>query len=1209
MLIRSIILFIVTCYGSAVLGQSRYNFFTISTEQGLSSPNIWSLSQDKFGYIWIGTTYGLNRYDGHSIRTYFHNDADKNSIPGNTVYWIYKDSDGEMWFACGNAGLARYNPIKDNFQSLAPYDSARKFNKYNGPVWRIGEDKQKRIYLSSGAACYRYDKLSGKFEELTKLFQPALNGGIGNFIMENKNIMWMPTDDGLYRYDIPANTIRKIDYDVQKLTAGDARIFDGVMLNDHQLLLTVDRSAYFIVDTKTFQCSPSAPTYNPSVTGAYAQMGAVLKDSHNRFWLSSFKDGLVEFFPASNSFYSLKKELQYPYPYAEQEGSGKSIFEDRDGNIWYGTSNKGVIRFQPGYDFISVFKRQYDKEHSLPSDFVSYFYQSGNNQTWIGTDRGVCIYDIANNRYTNYPVYINSGDYPAAGIRALVGNKESLFIATHFGFNVYKNGVFKRYYNIQDSNGKSGYSLFNNSLWLAACLPNDELILSNDSIARFNPGTGQFFYKSNSEGDPLYDFKKVDVIANDERSRTLWIEANDNELYAYNIDTHRAIRHQYYTGKDSIGDMTVINVDARGLLWIGTSKGIVSYDPVSHQFDWMPLLSSGSVRNIITADDKWVWFTNPAAISRYNRQTKKTETLNITSLLPNTTINRRAISFDSTGHLWIGTNQGFLIVDTARFHQSHEDFYPSLTRFKIFDKDKYFDKPYSETGAIELKYSENFFSFEFSSFNFGDNKGLRYAYMLEGFDKDWTYTTRNGASYTNVPAGTYTLRIKATNGFGEWQEMLNRVKIKIHPPFWKSTWFRILGVLLVAGICWWFYRLRKQAAAKRNIEKTIDYFANSVYGENSVNEICWDIARNCISQLQFEDCVVYLLDRSTNKLIQKAAYGPKNPRGHEIINPIEIEIGKGIVGHVAASGKPLLIPDTTKDARYVIDDEQRLSELAVPVLHDGKVIGVIDSEHRKKNFFTEEHVKAMTTIASISANKLAEAQAEAHAKENEIKLLEINTMLAESQLMALRAQMNPHFVFNCLNSIQECIVTKKYGEASNYLNKFSKLFRMVLNNSGRNLITIDEEKEVLELYLQLEEMRFENSFSYQIIIDEDLETEEILVPSMLLQPYVENALWHGLLHKQGERKLLIEFKKIDENIFRCTIDDNGIGRQQSFALKEKQSKAKRHESKGLKISRDRLDVLQKQGYHATLSIVDKLDEQGKAAGTAIIIELSTFLKN
>jgi len=168
---------------------------------------------------------------------------------------------------------------------------------------------------------------------------------------------------------------------------------------------------------------------------------------------------------------------------------------------------------------------------------------------------------------------------------------------------------------------------------------------------------------------------------------------------------------------------------------------------------------------------------------------------------------------------------------------------------------------------------------------------------------------------------------------------------------------------------------------------------------------------------------------------------------------------------------------------------------------------------------------------------------------------------------------------------------------------------MVLNNSGKNLVALSEEKEVLELYLELEQMRFEKSFCYEMQVDEELEMDDILIPSMLVQPYVENALWHGLMHKDGERKLTITFKRISEDIFLCVIDDNGIGRKKSFELKEQQSKAKRHESKGLRISKDRIDVLQKQGFHALLEIVDKYDEQNTGVGTKVIIELSTFLKS
>ncbi|MGB8191845.1 MAG: histidine kinase, partial [Chitinophagaceae bacterium] len=250
----------------------------------------------------------------------------------------------------------------------------------------------------------------------------------------------------------------------------------------------------------------------------------------------------------------------------------------------------------------------------------------------------------------------------------------------------------------------------------------------------------------------------------------------------------------------------------------------------------------------------------------------------------------------------------------------------------------------------------------------------------------------------------------------------------------------------------------------------------------------------------------------------------------------------------------------------------------------------------------------MSIYKFIRAKKKAETKARETERESELQLLEFRKLLAESQLMALRAQMNPHFVFNCLNSIQECIVTQKYGEASLYLNKFSKLFRSVLNNSGRVMITLAEEIEVLELYLSLEHMRFEKTFDFVIQAEEDMETDEILIPSMLLQPYVENALWHGLMHKPDDRNLVISFKKLSEEVFECTVDDNGIGREKALELKKQQSKTKRHVSKGMSIANDRIDLLQKQGQHAQLNIIDKRDEDGNAAGTKVIIELSTYLK-
>ena len=166
-------------------------------------------------------------------------------------------------------------------------------------------------------------------------------------------------------------------------------------------------------------------------------------------------------------------------------------------------------------------------------------------------------------------------------------------------------------------------------------------------------------------------------------------------------------------------------------------------------------------------------------------------------------------------------------------------------------------------------------------------------------------------------------------------------------------------------------------AAQRSdtITRTVNYFANSLLECDTEDEVLWDLAENCISQLGFADCVIYLMDKPSNALLQKAATGPKSPAGRVIVNPIVIPLGRGIVGSVAASGQPERVDDTRLDPRYIIDDQVRLSELAVPIVAEGEVLGVIDSEHPNAGFFTVDHLATLSAIASLCANKIVRIRA------------------------------------------------------------------------------------------------------------------------------------------------------------------------------------------------------------------------------------------
>jgi ligand-binding sensor domain-containing protein/putative methionine-R-sulfoxide reductase with GAF domain len=1197
-------LILILCFSilahSGVSGQ--YVFDNLRPKDGLSTREVFSTYQDSEGFMWFGTINGLNRYDGSRFIVWNKNSANYPSTLSGTVSAITEINRGDILFGT-YTGPAIFNKETRTIKEIKINAPVR---KGRGPiVTQFQKDKEGRLWMMTYSGMYVYS--GGIFEPVSTVYpfageMDSVYCHHASFLYDTlRNVFWIASNKGMYCLD----PVKKQLYS-SKNNPSKIPLYTDSSLNS----VAVDKKGIWYGNEAL-----GALCHYDFITGKYEEITHV---NNNPLWTL--------------------------------EGGCNTLFVDKDDRLWISTwLYASFVRHSNG-----VFEKiPYDEK--LPYSIAyGLFYdatQDSYGNIWLGTLNGVS--KLPANRFVENIINVPAEPYylpiSISNVNAVQIDKNGLWwLAKLEGLQMYHPQSEKFESFVPHPNGKSlnnvpDIEIIDGEIWCA----------TGKGVMAFNPATRKFRSVLPNAGN---DGKNIPVtIIHPDKYGYVWIVAWGDAVYRYTIATKEFVR---FDGKDkkwgdfhpkySIGMLETSN----NKLWISNERsGIFIYDYATEKFEkpTSPNLSGSDLYFSMAEDGQHnVWCsTEKNALLKFTLDGKLLDSINSKNGLPVSRYDH--LSIDKSGRLWTKSREALIciqpkekkiikvnidvtfsfndhwnrillkddklyatmlnnvvIINPEKFQQNVSMRSPLITGFRVFQN----EVPFRTAESIQLSFKENFFSIDFSSTFHREDAFIEYAYKLDGFDKDWVYNGRaQTASYTNVPDGNYTFLVKTKDGTGIWSDASTKLPISIAAPFWKTWWFIILLLLLTGVLVVWLLQLKQLKTKKLQVEKTIDYFANSVYGENSVNEICWDIARNCISQLEFEDCVVYLLDEKTNRLVQKAAYGPKNPKGHEIINPIEIEMGQGIVGAVAVTGKILLINDTSKDGRYIVDDEQRFSELSVPILHDNKVIGVIDSEHKEKNFFTRQHVKAITTIASISSNKIAEAQAEKYARENEIKLLEINKMLAESQLMALRAQMNPHFVFNCLNSIQECIVTQKYGEASKYLNKFSKLFRMVLNNSGKNMVTLDEEKEVLELYLELEQMRFEKSFSVEMIVDEELETDEILIPSMLLQPYVENALWHGLMHKEGERKLYVEFKKINDQVFRCTIDDNGIGRKKSFALKATQSKAKRHESKGLKISEDRLEILQKQGYHATLNIIDKPGDTAETTGTTIIIELSLFLKN
>lgn len=352
----------------------------------------------------------------------------------------------------------------------------------------------------------------------------------------------------------------------------------------------------------------------------------------------------------------------------------------------------------------------------------------------------------------------------------------------------------------------------------------------------------------------------------------------------------------------------------------------------------------------------------------------------------------------------------------------------------------------------------------------------------------------------------------------------------------------ILLFVAAAAIAWMLaYRIRikrkteqmkeqERVAHELEDERILNQFAVSLYGRNTVEDILWDIANNCIQLLNFEDCVVYRIDEEKKVLVQTAAAGPKKIGEKRLVfNPIEIPIGNGIVGTVAVTGKPEMIADTGKDERYIVDDAARPSEITVPIFINGKIFGVIDSEHSHKNFYTGRHLTLLQKISAVCAERLGK-------------------LLAEEKLRDAIARDLHDELGSTLTSIHilsKLAMSQKAGESRSYLGKINEYAGSMMENMSDIVWAINPQHDTVErLLLRMKE------FSVELLepagITCHFETAEIHdIPG--LKPEERKFLY--LIFKEAlnnivkySRATLVKVM-IDTHAknLRMTITDNGTG--------------------------------------------------------------------
>jgi len=365
----------------------------------------------------------------------------------------------------------------------------------------------------------------------------------------------------------------------------------------------------------------------------------------------------------------------------------------------------------------------------------------------------------------------------------------------------------------------------------------------------------------------------------------------------------------------------------------------------------------------------------------------------------------------------------------------------------------------------------------------------------------------------------------------------------------------------------------KSLRIERQYWEIINNFSIDMMNCNTTSEIVWGIINNLISKVGFEDCVVYLIDEKREVLVQVAAHGPKNPRDLEILDPIEIPVGAGIVGAVAKSGKSEIIADTRKDKRYIEDDANRLSEITVPIVFENKVLGVIDSENSKLNFFTSEHLDLLTTISHFCAIKLTNAKVKEKLDDYYLQLeKEVEAKTSELQITIEKlTQSNNHlesFAYAASHDLKQPLKT-----INGLLDLLEKKDADQLSETGKDLLQMakkggDRMENLLDGLLQYSRLGYED-IPHQIVdISFLLEDISLNINNLILQnkavisfsklPKVygnktqltqlfQNLLINAIKFKKRDTFPEIKIEHIEKNnSIEFRVIDNGIGIKKEY---------------------------------------------------------------
>lgn len=795
--------------------QNGYQFSRLDITNGLSDNQVNCIYKDDKGFVWFGTTSGLNRYDGYKFKVFKRNNRNSRSLAENHVMHIYEGPEKKIWVFT-HSEISIYDPKLESFENNIK-SAAAKYGVPTSHIIKIQKDQQGRFwFVTARQGIYSYDPQTGK----TRVYNASdnstarLHSNTVYDVVSRNNNLWLIYSDGM---------IEQLDTRSNRILSSLPGLKEAINSRPRNYIMTMDNHQNLWI------CSDAAPIgvfrygtadkqlvhYDKETEGHRLNANvitSVVQADDNKIWIGSDHGGINVIDPATNKIdYILSKADDSK----SLSGNSLYLYKDNTGIIWGGTFKQGVNYYHSGMMQFPLYKHFTSDPNSLPYADINSFEEDTKGNLWIGTNgSGLVYFNRANNTYTRFKHNLNDAGSIASDIviKLYLDKQQRLWIGTYFGgLDCYDGKTFKHYRH----NDKDPRSLSDDRIYAIL-----EDVKGEMWVGTFTGDFNVLDRKTGTFRHPKYAMSsEYTAVIYEDRNHNKWI-GRDKGVDVIDFKTQQ-VRHYSAQPKNQnslVGnDVNTITQDRRGLIWIGTKDGLSILNTKTNKFlnfEEGLDLPANNVSNIIEDKEGKMWVSTMNGLARVELAEKDGKyTFNVNNYneldgLQGRAFNLYAAMRLKSGELVFGGINGFNLFDPAIANSYKPQPTLLFTNLHLFNKNVavgdtvngsvVLKQALSETKELTLEHNQNVFDIEFAACDYFNPNKIKFEYKLEGFDKGWTTAGNNRrATYTNLDGGDYTFKVRTQTAGGPGEEI--SLKISVLPPFFKSPLAYVSYVLLLLG--------------------------------------------------------------------------------------------------------------------------------------------------------------------------------------------------------------------------------------------------------------------------------------------------------------------------------------------------------------------------------------------------------------------------